>query len=859
MAKDKKHAAVSSSSKENFLTKFSINNLISQKFHFLAAALIVVVLFLIFLNPMYFGGKTFQSGDIIASESAKPYVLKDREEFSLWNPHIFCGMPAYSMGTEKTWFNFIYMGFAYVRMAFASLFSVDYAVWSFYLIVLAFSSFLLMRHISKNTMISLFTAIAASFSTGLIVFLYIGHVTKLTSICMYPLIFLILLKFEEKIKIIYALTLIIVLQLFIQGFHVQIIFYTLFAVAIYYIFFFIRFLINKDKERNVRLIKSAGLFIAASVIAVLISADNLTQIYEYTPYSTRGGKSINEISTGKTEQSESQFYSYHTDWSFSPQEILTFIVPSFYGFGSSTYNGPLTQNQDVEVNTYFGQMPFVDVAMYMGVIVFFLALFGIFTCWKEPFVKFLTILSAIALFISFGKNFSLLFDLMFYYFPYFDKFRVPSMILVLVQLSLPVLAGYGIMKIVSLREHPDKKAISILKYSAYSFSAIFIISVLANSALSSWFITRVNEYAASIQTTRAQFAQQFTALADYMASMFISDFLIAFAFLGITFWAGVFYVNKKISADVLVLVIIILTVVDLWRIDARGAKYHDNPEIKNQFNTPEYVSIIKSQNDKEPFRILNLKQDGTLGSYNQNSNFNAYFLLEDLFGYSGIKPRAYQDIMEVVGPANPTLWRMLGVKYLVLDQPVQMAGLSNIYNGDKTFVNRNENSLPRAYFVNKVEMRDNLDVLNLIKANGFDPKEIAYVHSKNLTVDKPDSTAYSKIVKYTDERLQLDVNASGNNFMFFGSTFYSGEADYKLFKIPAGWKAFVDDIQTEIFQTNHGFMGIVVPKGKHKVEFHFAPSSFYISKYLVLILSSLSIIGIVLGIFFERRNQKKNN
>jgi len=401
MSKAKKNVITTSSAKENFLNKFNINNLIPPKFHILAAALVVIVLFLIFLNPMYFGGKTFQSGDIIASESAKPYVLKDREEFSLWNPHIFCGMPAYSMGTEKTWFNFIYMGFAYVRMAFASLFSVDYAVWSFYLIVLAFSSFLLMRHISKNTMISLFTAVAASFSTGLIVFLYIGHVTKLTSICMYPLIFLILLKFEEKIKIIYALTLIIVLQLFIQGFHVQIIFYTLFAVAIYYIFFFIRFLINKDKERNGRLIKSAGLFIVASIIAVLISADNLTQISEYSPYSTRGGKSITEISTGKTEQDDSQFYNYHTDWSFSPQEILTFIVPSFYGFGASTYNGPLTQNQDVEVNTYFGQMPFVDVAMYMGVIVFFLAMFGIVTCWKEPFVKFLTILSAIALFISF--------------------------------------------------------------------------------------------------------------------------------------------------------------------------------------------------------------------------------------------------------------------------------------------------------------------------------------------------------------------------------------------------------------------------------------------------------------------------
>ena len=676
---------------------------------------------------------------------------------------------------------------------------------------------------------------------------------------MYPLIFLILLKFEEKIKVIYALILIIILQLFIQGFHVQIIFYTLFAVAIYYIFFFVRSLIKKEKERSGKLVKSAGVFAIASVIAVLISADNLTQIYEYTPFSTRGGKSLVETTTGKTEQTESQYYDYHTGWSFSPEEVLTFIIPSFYGFGNSTYKGPLTQNQDVEVNTYFGQMAFVDVAMYMGVLVFFLALFAIVTCWKEPFVQFLTIISAIALFISFGKNLSILFDLMFYYFPYFDKFRVPSMILVLVQMSLPVLAGYGIMKIISLREHPDKKATSILKYSAYIFAGIFVLSLLANKALSSWFVTRVNDYAATIQTSRPQYAQQFQVLAEYMAGMFTNDFLMAFGMLSIVFWSAVLYINKKFSADVLVLVIIILTVVDLWRIDARGAKYYDSPQIKNQFQTPEYVKAIKSQNDKAPFRILNLKQDGSLGSFNQNSNFNAYFLLEDLYGYSGIKPRTYQDIMDVVGPVNPTLWRMLGVKYLVADQQVQMAGLSPIYNGEKTIVNRNDNFLPRAYFVNKVEMKTNLEVLNLIKANSFDPKEIAYVHTKNVIADKPDSTAYSKILKYTDEKLLLDVNASGNNFMFFGSTFFSGEADYKLFTIPTGWKAFIDDNETEIYQTNHGFMGIVVPKGKHKVEFTYAPKSFYMSKYIVLFLSSFSLIGLIIGIFVERKQRLKKS
>ncbi|HEY0090618.1 MAG TPA: hypothetical protein VGB37_17335, partial [Candidatus Lokiarchaeia archaeon] len=131
MGKTKKETKVQKPVKQNFLSRFNINELIPQKYHVLTVALVVIILFLIFLNPLYFGGKTFQSGDIIASESAMPYVLKDREGFSLWNPHIFCGMPAYALSTEKTWFNLIYMGFGYIRKAFSSLFSVDYAIWSF--------------------------------------------------------------------------------------------------------------------------------------------------------------------------------------------------------------------------------------------------------------------------------------------------------------------------------------------------------------------------------------------------------------------------------------------------------------------------------------------------------------------------------------------------------------------------------------------------------------------------------------------------------------------------------------------------------------------------------------------------------
>ncbi len=856
MSKTKKNIK-SQKIKETVFSKFNLEEFIPQKYHVLAVILFIFILFLVFLYPLYFGGKTFQSGDILATTANQSYITNHGDGFTLWDPLIFCGMPAYALGTAPTWFNIIYTILATVRNTFASLFSVQYTMWSFYLILLGISSFLFMRYLTKNTLVSLFTAVATAFSTGLIVFLYIGHVTKLSALCMYPLLFLLLLRFQEKIRLIDFLILIITLQLFIQSFHVQIIFYGLFAVAIYFIYFFLRSLINKDKGLRNGTLKSMGVFIVATVIALLIQSDNLTQIYEYTPYSTRGSKGILEKTTGKTEQTESDYYQYHTNWSFSPEEVATFVIPSFYGFGNSTYKGSLTNGRAVEVNTYFGQMPFVDVAMYMGVLVFFLALFAIYTRWKEPFVRFLAILSGIALLISFGKNFPVLFDLLFYNLPYFDKFRVPSMILVLVQLSLPVLAGLGVMKILSLREERDEKIIKLIKNTAIVFTVILIVSLLFNGSITSWFTERINDYANSISSSQQRLAQQFRALAGYSSDMFTTDFLMAFVFLLAAFWGAFMYIRGRLSKDIFVIGIIVLTLIDLWRIDSRGAIYHENPDVKNLFDTPDYITVIKNQKDKEPFRILNLKQDGSMGSINNNSNFNAYFLLEDFYGYSGIKPRSYQDIIDVVGPVNTTIWRMLNVKYIVADRPLPFAGFKEILNNSKTFVYENKKVLPRVYFVDTVESKPDIEVLRSAKENGFDPKEIAYVNENTPKVNMPDSTAKVNITEYKDEILTADVKATGNNFLFFGDTYISGKADYKLFKIPTGWKAYIDGNQTEMYKVNHGFMGIVVPSGNHKVEFRYAPPSFFISKYISLSLSSLTVGGLIIILLVNIKKKKE--
>lgn len=828
---------------------FDLDANVPAKYLNLSVIGLIIVIFLIFLSPLFFQGKIFQSGDIIASESATSYLQKAREGFTLWNPHIFTGMPAYALSVGYTWFNLIYVALTSIRELFVWVFGNDFVRWAFYLIVLGITTFYLMKMLTKNTMVSLFSSLATALSTGLVVFLYIGHVTKLTSLAFFPVIFLILLRNQQKFRLIDFFILTIALQLIVQGFHVQIIFYILFTVGIFFLFYITRSLIIKDNGLLKTTVKSALLFTGASLIAIGIQADNLTQIYEYTPHSTRGTASILDKSAqsgGEEDKSKnSEYYKYHTDWSFSPGEVMTFIIPSWYGFGNSDQ---IINGEKYKLNTYFGQMPFVDVAMYMGVLVFFLALFGMVSRWREPFVMFLTILTSIALLISFGRNFPLFFDLLFNYFPNFDKFRVPSMILVIPQMVMPILAGLGLMKIVELGKEKNVTWEKVIMGIAGVSSVLFVFSLLGRSGMISWVSNRF-----ALSEKAAQYPKEAISIVGNAAGeMFANDAIINFLIVAVAFWLAWFFIKKRVSALVFTSIIVLLCVADLWRISSRGAEYTDAPSKSIEFAEPFYVKAIKAQKDDQnnPFRILNLKMDGSRGSIQNNGNFNAYFLMEDVYGYSAIKPRPYQDYLDILKtPANETFINMTGTKYLVLDQPgIPFEGCVPVAvdTSSKTFVLENKNALPRAFFVNRVENKKPLEILEMVRDNKFKPQDVAYVSGHDVKVDPIDSTVTSKITKYTDEILELDVNTSGSNFLFFSTTYHK-----------KGWHAYADGKEVEIHNANHNFMGIVVPKGTKKVKFEYAPESFFIAKYTALTLSSFVVFGLIITLIIGYMKSKK--
>ena len=84
--KQKKTSKKTKTEKESALAAFSFDKLVPSKYQLIVIAALILFVFLFFYSPLYFGGKTFQSGDIITSQSAKTYIETHEGGYTLWNP-----------------------------------------------------------------------------------------------------------------------------------------------------------------------------------------------------------------------------------------------------------------------------------------------------------------------------------------------------------------------------------------------------------------------------------------------------------------------------------------------------------------------------------------------------------------------------------------------------------------------------------------------------------------------------------------------------------------------------------------------------------------------------------------------------
>jgi len=808
----------------------ALSEFISSHPNFLPLAALFILLLILF-NQVIFGGKTLLPPDSLTARSYRPFIEHALKSgmYPLWNPYIFSGMPSFASLASAPFVDLL----GDVINGIIWLFKLVFPLPDFTRILLNYFLFgiftyLLLLRKTGLRIVALFAAVTFLFQPAVVAFPAFGHNTKLLTAMMIPVIFLLVEEVLERKKLLFASLLALTVGLQLLRAHLQMSYYTFMMIGLFVLYWTIEAIWKKKPFGEIA--RSLGLLAGALIVGVVMASWLFLPVREYSQYSIRGG-------------AKGLDYGYATNWSFSPLEVLTFFVPSFVGFGGQTYWGP---------------MPFTDFPFYMGIVPLFLAVL-VFALRRDRTVWFMGLLAVLALLVSFGKEFSLLYDLLFKLLPYFSKFRVPSMILILVQFAVTVLAALALYELWRLRNgelDPVRK--KRLRTFAYAFSGvsllIFFYVLLGKGSL-------LRHIAASGKVPPALQVQSYR--------MALSDAWIMVFFLALTFTLLFLYLSKKISVNTLLIGFVALTVLDLWRIDFKILQPKPKASEAAFFRADATVRFLKS--DTTQYRILPVFD-------NRPDNWYMYHFIQNVNGYHAAKLKIYQEMLEVTGfprsfllkyykPATRNgrqtmvlrtpaemdkgMWRlhenvlrMLNAKYIVTPYAFQDSSYQLVRTGQKN-VFLHKTALPRAFFVDAVEkVKDKDAVFARLREPTFDPARTALVY-EDLPVSVQGAGENTvKLVHWDIHHIRLKAHAAGPAFLVLSEVYY-----------PAGWHAKIDGKPTKIYQTNHILRGIVVPAGDHEISFDFSSATFRLGLTLTLV----SFFGCVLLLGFSVFRERKLN
>jgi len=803
-----------------------------------ATVIIISILLLIFYHQIVFEGKTLLPPDTLTAKSYKTFINDALKQgtYPLWNPYIFSGMPSLGSLTAPlinivdTVINYTLIGIGYIL-----------PLTPFMRILLNYLFFglltyLLLISLNTNRLAALFSAIAVVFLPQFIAFTAFGHNSKFLSVVLIPLIFWSVNQLLHKKNLLFFSLTALAIGFQLLRAHVQVCYYTYLFIGIYFIYYAI--IEYKATKKLNSIVKSAGLLAGTVVVALLLSSVLYISVYEYSHYSIRGGG----VSGGLD-------YDYASNWSFSPAEMITFLVPSFFGFGGATY---------------WGKMPFTDYPLYMGIIVLFLAGLALIIR-HDRYVIFFAIIALFSLIVSFGKHLPILYGPMFKLLPFFNKFRVPSMIHILLDISVVLMAGLGLHYLINLKQSGDnqiiqKKYQSIKKYF-YIFGAIGILILLfvtlGKGTILNWIVS-----SGKISSSAYQVAYQ----------MALKDTVIMLILLGISGFIVLYYLNKELKTELLGIGLIFLLIVDLWLIDFKIIEPKPAVDEQSFFRKTDVVEFLEQQ--KQPFRIfpIRLNQPGE-----KPDNWYMYFKLQNVYGYHAAKLKIYQETLEELQLphlymlkflkqgvddrgqqivqlrtleevplnllyAHQAFLNMLNVKYLISAYPIPDTSCQLIKRGS-ALIYENKHALPRAYFVDNFKtLSSKQKIFDFIGSGQFDPARTAILEEEPEFTVQPNPENQVELISYDIHKIKLKASLKSPSLMVLSEIYY-----------PAGWKAYVDGELTKIYKTNYILRSIFLESGDHQVEFVFGPKSFYVGLIISIITCILLIVTLIYSIKMKRQ------
>jgi hypothetical protein len=799
--------------------------------HLLAIVIFIILAFAYFYPVLE--GKVLKANDSTVSTINSKEIQDYRDKYGkepLWTNSIFSGMPAYLISTRYPG-NLIKYADRIVRI-FKMPVSVLFAsMLGFYILLLIFG---------LSPWLAITGALAYGLSSFFFQILGAGHNTQAIALAyMPPMIGGIYYAYRHNV-IKGALLTAFFLALEIQANHPQITYYAFICLLVFGVVELIWAWKNKT---IINFLKTSGILIIPFAIAIGINFASLYTTYEYGKYSQRGKS---DLITDNRNSTSGLDKDYILDWSYGVDETFNLLIPNYKGGSSKPFDRNsetfkvLRQNNYADainsISKYWGTQPGTDGPHYVGAIVFFLFILGLFMV-KGPEKWWLLSATILSVMLAWGKNFMPLSNLFIEYFPGYNKFRAVTMMLVVAEFCMPLL---GILALKNIFNGSLSRN-EILKNIMYAggITGGFILIVLVIPGIAGSFLmpheTAANGYQAWL--TNAIIADRKMLLrSDGFRSLI-------FILLAIGVIMGFLY--EKIRMSHAIVLTALLIVIDLWTVDRRylNSDRFERPSVISKAFTPSAADAF-ILNDKSYHRVMNL----SVSTFNDNSP-TSYFH-KSIGGYHGAKMKRYKELIDTAISMNIDLIRAAASNaksvedfesVLTNTQALNMLNTKYvIYNPDSApLINRN--ALGNAWFVETPVLVENANQ-EISSINAFNP-------SKEAVIDKSFSELISKIsypvqesdsiwlVSYLPNELVYKYAAGDEKLVLFSEIYY-----------PAGWKCFIDGKESSYFRANYVLRSMVAPAGNHEIRFSFEPAS-YITGNKISLASSVLLILLIAGYF----------
>lgn len=818
-------------------------NLFKTATPYLLAILIFIAITLVYFSPLL-EGKKLKQHDIAMFKGMSKEISDFREktgEEPLWTNSMFGGMPAWQISVE---YNGNLVRFIDKILTLGLPSPANYV----FLYFLGF--FVLLLVLRVNPWISMVGAIAYALSSYFFIILGAGHTSKAHAIAyMAPVLAGIILTFRGRYLSGAVLTA-LALALEIKAGHLQITYYLLLIVLLYGLY---QLICSIQEKKMTHFFKVMGFLTIAATLAAATHFTNLWATYDYGKDTMRGKPELTKEASIKSNGLDRD---YITNWSYGIGESWSLMIPNAKGGGSAMIGKskaleaaePAYRSAIEGQNAYWGDQPGTSGPVYVGVIVVFLFILGLFIL-KSKIKWVLLAITVLSIVLAWGRNFMPFTNFFIDYVPGYNKFRAVTMILVMAELAMPLLGILALNKVV---KEPE-----VLRNNMKPFfisSAIVAGLILLFYALPSTFFSFLS----------ASEAQQFLNLqkgadaAQYLAyqqnleavriAIFRSDALRSLFFVAAAIALIYFFIKQKLNQVVLISGLAVLILIDMISVDKRYIN-NDNFVRAKQAEIPFQASTANKEilKDNDPdFRVLDL----SVSTFNDAS---ASYFHKSIGGYHGAKLQRYQDLMdEYIQPEIMSFIDVLQAKPTMasIDAAISNMQVINMLNTKYFIINPDGAPLPNDYAFGEAWLVDNYILVKnadeeIAALGQNDLKNVAIVDERfaaqvsGKTFGK-DSMSTIQLHSYAPNELIYSVNSSKEQLAVFSEIYYD-----------KGWNAYLDGQQVPYFRANYVLRAMTVPAGEHEIIFKFEPRIWVVGEKISFASSLLLVLLVIVGIAFH--------